>query len=152
MFPKASHALAFVGAVLVFVVLVFGADEQPVGISNAVEAAQNSAQQRAAREGGQAVANEIDPDTDAAAFDEFNTGPVGFDDFEIQQYGAPQIDVAPRKVAARASGPSARRTDLPQGPPPPGMRDFAKAPPRIIPKDPSSDPDLQADLDAALKR
>lgn len=150
MFPKPWQSLALVGFVLLFVVLIFDGEERPAGISNVVDAAQNSAQQRAQE------------DDQAAPTDELAEAPTSFEDaensaddfnaYEIEDYGAPQVSAAPRDPAVSQPGAAVRRADWPKGPPAPGTRNTVNAPPRIIPKDPSKDPDLQADLDAALKK
>lgn len=157
MFSKPWQSLAFVGGVLVLVVIIFGSGDRPTGLSSAVEVAQNSAAQRAssndeisAQPASAEAAPQFDdaPVTDTAAED----GSNGFADFQIEQYGAPQASAAPANPGGWAPNNTASGSDRPQGPPPPGMRNSANATPRILPQDPSTDPNLIADLRRVLDK
>ncbi len=161
MFSKAWQAVAFVGFILIAIVFVFGGEGQPVGVSNAVDVAQQKGSERSVA--GENTTFAAAPTPQAPQINEGANASGGFADFEIQEYGTPQFDPTPGDDAGwgtpvqGATGQSGQRSPaqnavLPQGPPPPGVRDPSKAPPRIIPHDPSNDPDLAADVSRALAR
>lgn len=157
MFSKPWQSLAFVGGILVLVVIIFGGEGQPSGLSSAVEVAQSSAERRSGQ--GDETAVPSVPDSEVAQFEDTGAGDQaeGFADFEIQEYGAPQLNPSPGNAPAASSGGISSSNafasaNQAQGAPSGGTRNGATYRPRIMPLDPSDDPNLSADIRAALDK
>lgn len=160
MFSKPWQSLAFVGGILVLVVIIFGGEGQPSGLSSAVEVAQSSAERRSGQ--GDETAVPPVPASEVAQFEDTGAGDQaeGFADFEIQEYGAPQLNPSPGNAPAASPGASSRNSssntfasaNQAQGAPSGGTRNGATYRPRIMPLDPSDDPNLSADIRAALDK
>lgn len=152
MFPKAWQSVAFVGFILLLIAMVFGNEDASSGIANMAGAGSNNAAgQPVSQPESQAApaAQTASPDFDERAEDAVS----GFADFQIEEYGAPQLDPTPAGTSDWGSPSPSSEPARPRAAASVSARRVSEpGSSQDIPALPRTTPDFDAEINASIKK